>query len=320
MTRPTLNTDYLERQTKWNAGHFRIEVEQLKPSIPTTEFLIEPHTYNDGEFDVRVVVDPSQYNGGASRMQNTLTTLVENAGIEGLEIERSAHGDTFSVQLRTTDPTDLTRITKALTQDIELSGGETVYGIIKPEVSHSVADQLSKVIDGLEVDDLEDGVKSVPYLTDLESCETQLIIAGYAEDPEGQRDYLTVHSAIPHTSIESIGREGQHVENKDGNAAVLEVTELSFAPDVRASISTALQAGGFKSGISDTHATVEAPLKDVAQALHDRGLLGHGLNNAIQEQVTDLKGAFITSAEVATREEVVRHDAARKLQNIVTPA
>jgi len=319
MARPNLVSSYLDRQDKWNPGFFRMEIDQLKATIPTTSFVVEPHNSREGDFNVSVVVDYSQYSGGEARMASTLETLVANSGIEGLELERSYHGDSYSVKLTTTDPTDLTRITKALTQDVELEHGASIDGIIEPEVSRAVADELRKVIDGLEVNDLEEGLKSVPYLTEIDGFSSQIYTSGYEGDPEGQREYLTVRSDIPDATIESIGRDGRHVANKDGESALMEITELTFPEGARKAISTALQAAGFKSVIADDHATIEGPLKDVAQAFADRGILGQGMNDAIQSEVASLSNAFISSAEVATLEDSAGHSATRRLAKITSP-
>jgi len=312
MARPSLNSEYYPSSGKHDAGFVRISVDELNSQTAATELIIEPHTYNEGQYKLSVSIDPERVSYSEAHLVERLTGLIEHSGIEGLELEPSRHGNSYSVKLATEDPTDLTRITQTLSRSVDLDRGRTIYAVIDPEVSNAVADELAAVIDGK---DIEGGEPE--YLTAINRFETQKITAGDEYTPEGVREYIVVRSDITDTNIESIGSNSHHVADKQGEGAFLGVTDIEFAPNAKSAVQKALGSIDERASFSAGHATIEAPISQVSKALLEAGLLTPAIDSEIQMQSTELKGSFITACQTASRDDLASLDADRALERIM---
>ena len=300
MAKIALNTDYIEPQGKHDAGFFRIEIDQVSPIIPTTEFLITPNPYDEGSVKVSIALDADKFSGGQERLRESVKALIEHSGIEGLELKLSEHRNNDSIVLRTGQPEDLTRIAQAISKNVDLGQGATVYGIIDSSVVTAVADELSQAMGGKEYGFDDEPKTAVPY---LEARETHDFSVTPSSDE--QREYLTVKSNIEGTSIEQISSESQWASDKSGGDINVEFTRVDIAPDRVSAVSSILQRAGLAAERHGYHLNVDAPIQSVSKALSEAGLIPSSVHSEIATQRAELKGDFATSAQMTTVDEAM---------------
>ena len=301
MTKVNLETTYVEAQSKFDAGFFRIGIDQLSSDIPTTEFLVEPNPHAEGQFKLVVALDSDEVNGGQDRLRKTVQSLIEHSGIDGLEINTSTHRNSDSIVLKSENPEDITRVAEALSTNVDLGQGQTVYGIIDSSVVTAVADEVSQAMGGKEYGFDDEPKQVVPYLVSNETHEMSITASSDAE-----RKYLVAKSNIVGTTIEQISSESQYAANKSGEDIHVEFTRVDIAESKVNAVSSQLSKNGLDVERHGNHLNISAPIQEVSAVLKEVGLIPDSLHSSIATQRAELKGDFSTAADVASISDVAQ--------------
>lgn len=206
-------------------------------------------------------IDPSNGNYGTAQVIENIKALLEKAGIDDFEVKTDRNAgitmkadfgnggpnkDAFAIRFKALHPGDLTKIAGALSDDVDLERGKTVYGLLNNNVVMQILEEEQKMHPSHSI-----GYKITS-----------------APIHEGGQAYIDIENTIPGSIISILKQSGQMSKSADNNpTASYELTDIHFNGRNRTFLSGLLDKAGIEYDAYPEYISAQAPINQVVELL-----------------------------------------------------